>query len=80
MPESKTPRPLPLIGRWWFLPAFLVSGQVLMRTTGYTAWAAQAGQEFMLSVLFYMALLGPVLAGVCLVVLQRLSQPGARES
>lgn len=48
---------------WWFLPTFIAVGQVLMRTTGYTAWAAQAGQEFMLTFMFYMAMLGPLSAG-----------------
>ncbi len=55
--ESKTLVP------WWFLPAFIAIGQFLMRTTGYSAWAAQVGQEFMLSFVFYMAMLGPISAG-----------------
>jgi len=60
---SKDQNVLRLALPWWFLPAFIVVGQMLMRVTGYTAWAAQAGQEFMLSLMFYMSLLGPILAG-----------------
>jgi hypothetical protein len=60
---------LPLL----FVPGFIVAGQLVMGLTGYTAWAAQAGQEFMLSLMFYMAMLGVVLGGRAVFLLQRLS-------
>ncbi len=63
---------------WWFLPAFIVVGQVLMRTTGYTAWASQAGQEFMLTLLFYMAMLGPLSAGWLYTLLRKTLADGPK--
>lgn len=62
---------------WWFTPAFLTVGQLLMRGTGYTAWAASVGREFMLGFIFYMALLGPIVAARCLVLLHKLSAANA---
>lgn len=59
---------------WWFMPLFIICGQLLMGLTGYTAWASQAGQEFMLTMIFYMALLGVALGGRCLWLLNRLLQ------
>lgn len=61
--SQETVRELKLGVPWWFLPAFIAIGQLLMRTTGYSAWASQAGQEFMLTFMFYMAMLGPISAG-----------------
>jgi len=58
----------------FFVPAFVVVGQVLMRLTGYTAWAAETGQEFMLSFMFYMAMLGVILGGRSLILLERLTR------
>lgn len=57
---------------WWFMPLFITSGQLLMRLTGFTAWAAQADQEFMLTMIFYMSLLGVVLGIRCVWLLDRL--------
>lgn len=60
--ESQSPKRTLRIGLpWWFLIAFIVGGQMLMRFTGYSAWAEQVGQEFMLSLMFHMSLLGPIL-------------------
>lgn len=61
---------------WWFLPAFIAGGQLLMRTTGYTAWAAEVGQEFMLTIMFYMSLLGPVMATSLYVSLRKYQRRG----
>jgi len=64
---------------WWFLPAFIGVGQLLMRSTGYSTWAAQVGQEFMLTIMFYMSMLGPVLvAGLYVSIrkaIERLESP-----
>lgn len=65
---------------WWFIPLFITCGQLLMRLTGYTAWASQAGQEFMLSMIFYMALLGVALGGRCVWLLDRLLRERAPPS
>jgi len=55
-----------------FIPVFIVAGQLLMRFTGYSAWAAEVGQEFMLSFIFYMSALGVIFGGRAMVLLQRL--------
>jgi hypothetical protein len=48
---------------WWFLPVFIVGGQLLMRLTGYSAWAESVGQQFMFTFIFYMAAPGVLLGG-----------------
>jgi hypothetical protein len=71
---------LGLFAAWWFIPLFITCGQLLMGLTGYTAWARQAGQEFMLSFMFYMALLGVVLGIRCVWLLDRLLRERAPPS
>lgn len=62
-----------LTAPWWWLPAFLVGGQWVMSLTGYRDWAASVGQEAMLTLLFYGALLGPLAGLWALTVLRQLA-------
>lgn len=62
-----------LVPPWWLLPSFILTGQLLLSFTGFSLWAQQVKQEFMLTGMFYMAMLGPVAMGWVYVLIRRLN-------